>query len=453
MNSETKLDFGRNADIWRKETRDMLATKCGADAMAQAFERRFSSEHTQHSGRRYEYIHTSAVYVPCPLESLRGKTVECIKYITARQYHKLKSIEDQEEYSMVSDSNKKDIIDNHPKDCDYYKISLREIPISSDDYTPRYRFDLYDPRLNGRYSVRPSMVAELLKAEKECVKDLFTICAELRNYIGARLLSCLESEAKYLQAKSEGRADWMILLATEAATRGSTVPVVGQGNNNGRRAMYSLMHMRINDTTLLKHKQNFAAAYDLLTLSGFNVENRSSMEDPTSPFEYMLGQMYLYSVSERFKAEIDQAGAVKDKLNSPNLHYLSAIQMVDDWNRDRESSLSGTMSRQKPKVEQPTGEVKIALASSRVYPHNTAVDNGPSEESPAKGKSAKRDIPTRQERMAVYTCEHCGVIGHFGTDCTHPATTDAMRAENQAFKDARLNGRKGGSKKKRFKAS
>ena len=143
-------------------------------------------------------------------------------------------------------------MDNHPKECDYYKISLKEIPISSDDYTPRYRFDLYDPVLNGRYSVRPSMVAELLKAEKQCVKDLFTICAELRNYIGPRLLSCLESEAKYGQAKSEGRADWMILLATEAATRGSTVPLVGQGNNNGRRAMFSLIHMKIHDTTILK---------------------------------------------------------------------------------------------------------------------------------------------------------------------------------------------------------
>ena len=126
--------------------------------------------------------------------------------------------------------------------------------------------------------------------------------------------------------------------------------------------------------------------------------------------------------------------------------------MVDDWNRDRESSLSGTMNRQKPKVEQPTGEVKIAAASSRVYPHNTAADTIPSEESPAKKKDAKRNTPTKQERMAVYTCEHCGVIGHFGMDCTHPATTDAMRAESQAFKDARVVERRESNKKKKSKA-
>jgi len=453
MNSDSKLDFGRNADVWKKETRDMLAAKCGPDAMGQAFERKFSSEHTQHSGRRYEYIHKNAVYVPCPLESLRGKTVECIKYITAKQYHKIKLIEDQEEYDKVNDSKDKHVIDNHDKDCEYYKISLRELPITSDDYIPRYRSDLYDPVTHPRYSVRPGMVAELLKAEKECTKDLFTICAELRNYIGPRLLSCLESEAKYMQAKREGRADWMIILATEAATRGSTVPVVGQGNNNGRRALYNLIHMKIHETTtLLKHKQNFAAAYELLTLSGYNVEDRSNMADPISPFEYMLGQVYLFSVSERFKSEIDQAGAVKDKLSSPNLHYQSAVQMVDDWCRDRESSLSGTMNRHKTKVEQPTEEVKIAAASSRVYSHNNAANHSPSVEGSEKKQDAKHnnDVITRNERMATYICEHCGVVGHFGTDCTHSATTDAMRAESKAVKNAK---RKDFKKKKRFKAN
>ena len=72
MHTDHKLDFGKNAEVWKKEARDSLSSKCGTDAMSQAFERRFSSEHTQHGGKRYEYIHKNSVYVPCQLESLRG---------------------------------------------------------------------------------------------------------------------------------------------------------------------------------------------------------------------------------------------------------------------------------------------------------------------------------------------------------------------------------------------
>ena len=99
----------------------------------------------------------------------------------------MKSIDDQDEYTLVSDSDIIDVTDNYPNDSAYYKIMLKEMPVTSKVYKPRYFNDLYDPIRHPRYSIRPSVLADLLKAEKECVKDLYTICVDLRNYIGPRL--------------------------------------------------------------------------------------------------------------------------------------------------------------------------------------------------------------------------------------------------------------------------
>ena len=131
--------------------------------------------------------------MPSQLKFVHGKTVQEIKYITSKQYSKLKTIDDQSEYTKTSELDYIDVIGNHPTDMAFYKIVLKDMPITAEEYKPRYKDDMYDPVKNPRYSIRPTMLPDLLKSEKECVKDLYTIGAELRNYIGARLLSRLEN--------------------------------------------------------------------------------------------------------------------------------------------------------------------------------------------------------------------------------------------------------------------
>ena len=106
--------------------------------------------------------------------------------------------------------------------------------------------------------------------------------------------------------------------------------------------------------------------------------------------------------------------------------------MVDDWARDRESTLAGTLSRSKNmKVDKPSGEVAVAVADSKVYPHNAAASINPRDETPAKvSDNNKRKFPTKEERVANYVCEHCQVAGHYGINCRHLSTTGAMRAES-----------------------
>ena len=63
----------------------------------------------------------------------------------------------------------------------------------------------------------------------------------------------------------------------------------------------------------------------------------------------------------------------------------------------------------------------------------------PRDETPTKvNDNNKRKIPTKAERLANFVCEHCNIANHYGIDCIHLSTTDAMRAQSQSTKDSKI---------------
>ena len=129
--------------------------------------------------------------------------------------------------------------------------------------------------------------------EKEWVDELFKACAALRNYVHIQVLNTIEKDKRYIDAKANGRIDYMIKLVEQTILQGAVTETVCQGNQRGREYMVEIATKTIGSKSGPVHLAEMENLWQGLKMCGFDAEDRSGMDDPISPWTYMMGQFMI----------------------------------------------------------------------------------------------------------------------------------------------------------------
>ena len=475
VNKHAILNWGGDPGPWKRHVHDELTAKFGQATAYFAMNSQLPADHTQNANKRYEQNGNKGfTYVPNQLPNMAGEIVSEKRYMTEYQYNHMKPADADEvvvEEEIVGDAAAAELgrlrsaiaaplvnvtnnaVQNVKK---YYRIFRFEKPIAMGEYKVLYKNDPFDPELAVRVKVSNNNLENLIKIERDWVEQLFKACASMRTFIDVRLMNVLEKDKRFVDAKLNGRIDYMIKLAISTVLKGSATEVIGQGTQRGRECLQELMNIDIGTTNPIVHLAYVDKVYQSLLTSGHDGEDRSTMTDNRSPMEYMMGQVLLWSVKSVFGPEITKCDS--EDLISPKLHYLSAKLMIEQWIRDKESTIAGEIARNKGSN---TSTAKIAAA--RQYDHSKGGGKGSKKivkqtgkngfKSSGNGNSDSNSIDDAnltydlsnivnegfREFVAQNVCENCGVVGHMGHTCKHSKTTDQMREKSN---ETRLRKRK-----------
>jgi hypothetical protein len=466
MSTESKiktLGFGHDTVKWKNNVTDALTLEFGKEVADFAMKGQLFNDSTQNMNKRHENTGRGSIYVANQMTGMGGKKVIERREITEFQYNRLKPeeadeivIEEEEEQDPALRSLRSAIAapGNNIIKKRFYRSLIIEMPIDNENYADLYPSDPFSPNRAIRYKVSQNMVEKLTKLEKEWVEGLHKACAAMSKYMETSLTNVLERDKRYVSAKGSGRIDFMIKLIYETVLKGAATEQVNQGNQKGRDFLLQLMTVEIGNMNTIVYLQKFDKLYQSLLLCGFNNEDRSTMEDQRSPFEYMLGQILMWSVKSLYSSEIKKC--TSEELVSPNLHYRSAIAMIEKWMRERESTIAGELTR-KSYEENPRKYTRLSphqkedhtsIAAVREYQRNLP------EERPKKTQKIYKDGTGQPDPRIHYSlagikdkdmrdfikrniCENCNTRGHMGVRCIHPDTTPEMIERSKEIRDKR----------------
>ena len=422
---------------WEQALHDLLVQVADPGTASFAIHQTLPYEHTQNMNC-VNKIEKNGTYIGNRMIGMPGSNETSKLGMTRTHFDKL-SYEDALEVEIFQDGESIELCDLRPKakheTCEFSRILRIELPMKT--YIAKYE---KDPFSNPRYMVREKDKDRLTLIETKFCEKLHIGCAYFGRTIHQQVLTYLETQIKYRQAKVEGRLDIMTILAKKAIQVGNVSSAPNKADAQSRDYLFKLQGMYCHEEkSLTTHLNTFENLVISMRECGFDREDRTSLRtmdgselaevDIRSDIDYMLGQILIWSVRDRFPQQM--ANIDSSLLVAPILHYQSAIALIDKWNREATSGLSGQAKRDKVKKANPKQHEKETSGTVLMVTNHASAQKEEEKNNKREKPNTKSIIRSSKykEFLSKQTCEICNKQGHLGSQCEDPKATEERKTE------------------------